>query len=67
MPGRVLVRRDGALGLFIVTDNKASFVSLPDAQAGRANAVSLAPDARIVIDGQYGLRDGQPVSVLKRP
>ncbi len=67
VPGAVLVRRGETLGLFTVSDGRARFVALPEAQAGRASPVTLPGDSRIVTEGQYGLRDGQAVSELGAP
>jgi RND family efflux transporter MFP subunit len=64
VPGRVLVRRGAALGLFVVEAGVARFVALPDAQEGRASAVELAPDSAIVVDGHYALNDGDRVQLL---
>ncbi|MCB1748987.1 MAG: efflux RND transporter periplasmic adaptor subunit [Gammaproteobacteria bacterium] len=64
VPGRVLVRRGERLGLFVVTDGRARFVALPEAQEGRASAVELPPDSAIVVDGHYALNDGDRVQLL---
>ncbi|MGR8920058.1 MAG: efflux RND transporter periplasmic adaptor subunit [Gammaproteobacteria bacterium] len=67
VPGRVLVRREESLGLFLVAAGVARFVPLPAAQAGRAAPVTLDGDARVVVEGQFGLVDGQAVTLLDAP
>jgi RND family efflux transporter MFP subunit len=62
VPAEYLVRRDGHLGVFIVSGQTARFVPLPDAQEGRPAPASGLPDnARIVTDGRLTLRDGMTV------
>jgi len=59
----LLVKRDGQLGVFIVTNNVAHFQALPDAQQGSPAIIGLSPDTPIVVSGQYGLNDGVKVRV----
>ncbi|MBU0750964.1 MAG: efflux RND transporter periplasmic adaptor subunit [Gammaproteobacteria bacterium] len=59
MAPELIVRRDGALGVFLVEAGKARFVPLPEAQEGRpANAESLPAASQVVVSGQQALRDG---------
>ena len=59
VPAALIVRRDGGLGVFSVVDGRARFVALSGAQEGRAAAApQIAPDTRLVHDGQHTLRDG---------
>ena len=55
---------EGPLGLFVVADGRARFTALPAAQAGRPSAVALPDAATIVVEGQYGLNDGDSVTLL---
>ncbi|MFC7433101.1 efflux RND transporter periplasmic adaptor subunit [Hydrogenophaga bisanensis] len=58
----LMVRRGGTLGIFVMTQAQgAQFVPLPGAQEGRAAPLPAAvgQDARVVIQGQYALKDGQ--------
>lgn len=56
LPAKLLVRRDGRLGVFIAEGNKPRFHPLPQAQEGRpARATGLAADTRVVVSGQNGL------------
>lgn len=64
VPGMALIRRGDDLGLFLVVDGHARFVSVPAAQAGRASPVALPADSLIVVEGHYGLTDGQAVRLL---
>ncbi|MEQ8662072.1 MAG: efflux RND transporter periplasmic adaptor subunit [Gammaproteobacteria bacterium] len=64
VPGTVLVRRGEVLGLFVVTAGSARFVALPEAQAGRPAAVALPATATVIVEGQYGLEDGDAVRLL---
>ena len=63
LPPELLVKRDQALGAFVVENNHARFLSVPTAQEGRPFAVLLPPETLMVVRGQQGLSDGQPVTV----
>ena len=62
VPPALVVERGGALGVFVVEGGAARFVALPEAEAGRPAALSLPPEARIVVRGHLGLREGERVS-----
>jgi len=64
IPGELLVRRNGELGVFTVEGNVAKFNSMPGAQAGRASATALASDARVVIEGHFSLKEAVPVEIV---
>ncbi len=64
IPGDLLVRRNGELGVFTIKGSVAKFNSMPTAQAGRASASSLSRDARIVIEGHYSLKESIPVEIV---
>jgi len=55
VPPEYVVRREGALGVFVIAGNQPKFVPLPDAQEGRPAAVTLPPDAKIVTEGRNTL------------
>lgn len=57
IPGTLLVRREGELGIFVADRGVARFVVLPNAQAGRASPADLAPTTPLVIEGHYALRN----------
>ncbi len=60
-----LVRREGRLGVFTVTDGRARFIEMPLAQEGRPVPVDLADEQPIVTEGQARLQDGQPVQAVR--
>ncbi len=62
LPGKYIVRRTDALGVFIEEDGKARFVRLPDAEAGRASPIDAGLDTRIITEGYLDLRDGESVT-----
>jgi len=61
LPAEYLVRRDGRLGIFVVREDIARFLELPNASEGRPAAVALPPDTRIVVEGRQRLVDGEAV------
>lgn len=63
VPGDLLVRRGGELGVFVLEHGAARFVALPEAQAGRMTVAPLEAGARLVVSGHLGLRDGASVSL----
>jgi RND family efflux transporter MFP subunit len=64
IPGELLVRRNGELGVFTIEGSVAKFNSMPTAQAGRASATSLSKDARVVTEGHYSLKESIPVEIV---
>lgn len=65
IPADLLVRRDGALGVFLISDGKARFRELEAAIEGRPATSHLAADTRLVIEGRYGLNDGDSVRIVE--
>jgi RND family efflux transporter MFP subunit len=61
VPGNLIVRRGGALGVFTYTKGKVNFNVLPAAQAGRASPTKIDPTAIIVTEGYYSLNDNDDV------
>lgn len=61
LPPELMVKRDQALGVFVAENGRARFMPAPAAQEGRPFPVSLPPETAIVVRGQQGLTDGQPV------
>lgn len=61
IPGNLIVRRDGELGVFVYENNKVHFKVLPDAQAGRASPTEIALTSILVIEGHYSLNDNDVV------
>jgi len=64
IPGDLLVRRDGKLGVFTIEGNIAHFNSMPTAQAGRASATSLEDNSRVVIEGHFSLKESVSVDIV---
>jgi len=62
LPADLISQRDGKLGVFIQTDNKARFVALPQAKTGQPVVSELEPDTLIITKGRYRLRDGNAIS-----
>jgi RND family efflux transporter MFP subunit len=61
IPGNLIVRRDGELGVFAYDNNKVHFKTLPGAQAGRASPTEMASTTILVIEGHYSLNDNDAV------
>lgn len=61
VPGNLIVKRDGVLGIFVLENDKVRFVEVPGAQSGRASPVDLDGDAKIITVGQYALTDNETV------
>lgn len=64
IPGEYLVRRDGKLGIFTVNQNRANFIPIPGAQAGRASPTQIPVDTHLVIEGQFALTNNDTVKTL---
>ncbi|MFN3545584.1 MAG: efflux RND transporter periplasmic adaptor subunit [Thiobacillus sp.] len=62
VPADYLVRRNDALGVFVVRDGRARFVPLPAAQEGRPAIAALPADTALVTDGRLTLQDGMAVT-----
>ncbi len=63
IPGNLIVKRDGKLGLFVYENGSAQFIVLPDAQAGRASPVDLSLSAAIITEGHFALNNNDVVEV----
>ena len=59
----MIVERDGRLGVFVYEGGQARFVELPGARPGRSNLVQLEPSTELVVEGHYGLKDDDNLSV----
>lgn len=72
LPPALLIRRDGALGVFTVEGEgqqaTARFMPVPGAQEARATPVpaGLAASTRVVVRGQEALQNGQAVEVRSK-
>ena len=63
LPADYLVRRANQLGVFIVQQQQAVFVPLPQAREGQPTPVDLATDTVLVVEGRQRLQDGDSVQV----
>lgn len=63
VPARFLQLRDKVPGIFIVENNSARFVPLPDAEEGRPVQFDMNEATLLITDGRFGLRDGQAITV----
>ena len=63
LPVDLVVQRAGKLGVFIVENDTARFIALPDAQAGRPANVNLPQDTLVISRGQGRLQDGDTLQV----
>lgn len=63
LPADYLVRRGDGLGIFILREDRAHFVAIPQAQEGQPSLVELPPETRLITDGRQRLVDGQEVTV----
>lgn len=58
LPPAYMQQRNGVLGVYVERAGEAVFVAVPQAQAGRAAAVDLAPDTRVIDEGRFALALG---------
>ncbi len=61
LPADLLVRRGGRLGVFLANDSHARFVELDGAAEGQPAVAELPADARVIVEGRHGLKDGMAV------
>ena len=65
LPADLVSRRNGRLGVFIVTGDTARFAELEQAQEGRPAAVTLPPATPVIVDGRFSLQDGQKITASR--
>jgi multidrug efflux pump subunit AcrA (membrane-fusion protein) len=63
LPADYLVRRHTGLGIFVLRDGHAQFVSIPQAQEGQPASVDLPADTRLITEGRWRLTDGEAVTI----
>ncbi len=61
LPADLLVRREGQLGVFVLNDNHAHFLPLPEALEGQPARSDLPDETRIIVQGRHSLQDGTAV------
>lgn len=55
LPPTYLQQDGGVQGVYVERDGRPVFVALPEAQAGRAAAIDLPPDTRVIDEGRFAL------------
>lgn len=65
-PADLLVRRENALGIFVEEDGRARFILAPGVREGQPPPMDLPGDTRLIVDGRFGLRDGDSVRIIER-
>ncbi len=63
IPANLLLRRGGKSGFFIAKEDKAIFVEVKNVQEGRAIPFNLDLATLLIVEGRYGLVDGQTISI----
>jgi RND family efflux transporter MFP subunit len=63
LPAGFVARRGKQLGVFLEQSGLAVFHQLPQAKQGKPVPVQLSPDARVIVEGRFGLRHGDQVRV----
>ena len=58
VPADLLLERSDSLGVFINNQGIARFHTIADAQAGQPTVIDLPSDTPIVVEGRFGLQDG---------
>lgn len=65
LPADFVQQREGRYGVFIAESNQARFIALPDAQEGRPVLITLPPETRVIAEGRFALKDGQPITAAE--
>ena len=66
LPADYLVRRDGALGIFLVEDSLAQFHKLDNAREGQPVRLNLGNDRLLITEGRQRLQHGDAVTILQQ-
>ncbi len=64
LPARLLVERQGRLGVFIVEADVARFLPVSGARRGQDAPLVLPAGTQLVTQGRFSLHDGDPVRIL---
>ena len=65
IPPDLLSQRDGKVGIFLARDNKAFFHVLENAQIGHPAMTDLPASSKVIIEGRFGLKNGDPIEVTR--
>jgi RND family efflux transporter MFP subunit len=63
LPAELISQRQGKLGVFVESQQKARFIELPRAETGRPAMVTLDANTTIITDGRFRLRDGDAIQL----
>ncbi len=63
IPSELLSQRDNKVGIFLARDGKAVFHPLDNAQIGHPAPSDLPPATHVILEGRYGLHNGDPIEV----
>lgn len=63
LPAEYLLRRKSIIGVFVVKNNRAEFVALPDAVEGRPARVRFSANEQVVEKGRFRLQHGDAVTI----
>ena len=65
LPADFLVKRQQGYGVFVLSQGKAKFVVVPDAQEGRPFRVDLDNNTRLITHGRFTVQDNDAVTVAR--
>ena len=63
IPARYVQKRNGVFGLFIVSNQRTEFITLPEAQEGQSVASKLSPDTLVISSHLQLLADQEKISL----
>lgn len=63
LPAELISQRQGKLGVFIQSKDKARFIELHQAQTGQPAMATLDAGTAIITEGRFRLRDGDTISL----
>lgn len=64
IPASVLLKRGEDVGVFALEDAAARFIKLSATDLSKDVTTELPSTTRIIVDGRYGLKDGDPVRLI---
>lgn len=64
LPAYLLLARNNRYGYFVAENNRAKFVEVEQAEEGRPIKFTLSENSSVVVEGYYGLNDGDVIDVV---